>query len=113
MSQDARLRATQRLGAADVEATLRRGRRHSSARLSLYCRPNRLAYARLALIVPKKLVRTAVQRNRVRRLAREAFRQTQAQLLGQDCVIRATRPPGSEPFSLPEMRDLLARATDA
>lgn len=48
--------------------------------------------ARLGLIVPKRLVRQAVQRNRIKRLGREAFRQLRASIPPYDVVLRFARP---------------------
>lgn len=49
--------------------------------------------ARLGLIVPKRLVKRAVLRNLLKRLAREAFRQSQASLPPLDFVLRLSKPP--------------------
>jgi len=49
---------------------------------------NGLDYARLGMIVPKKILATAVARNRVKRLIREAFRLNQSELKGLDVVAR-------------------------
>jgi ribonuclease P protein component len=56
--------------------------------LDLLAAPNGLDYARLGLIVPKKIISTAVGRNRVKRLIRESFRLHQADLIGLDVVAR-------------------------
>jgi ribonuclease P protein component len=56
--------------------------------LDLLAAPNGLSYARLGLIVPKKIIATAVGRNRVKRLIRESFRLNQAELIGLDVVAR-------------------------
>jgi ribonuclease P protein component len=50
--------------------------------------PNGLDYARLGMIVPKKILPTAVARNRVKRLIREVFRLNQSELAGLDVVAR-------------------------
>lgn len=47
---------------------------------------------RLALIVSKRNAPRAVDRSRVRRLVREAWRYNQATWLGMDCVLRLVRP---------------------
>ena len=103
------LHRRQRLGATDVAAALKSRHIERRERLTLYCRTNQLAYARLALIVPKKLVSGAVHRNRIRRLIREAFRLQQVQLNGLDCVVRLTKSPGLNPLSLEEVSQLLSR----
>ena len=42
----------------------------------------------------KKLARRAVQRNLLKRLAREAFRHAHGSLPSYDLVLRLARPPG-------------------
>jgi ribonuclease P protein component len=49
--------------------------------------------ARLGLIVPKRLAKRAVLRNLLKRLAREAFRHSQAGLPPMDFILRLTKPP--------------------
>ena len=58
------------------------------AGIDLLAAPNGLDYARLGMIVPKKILATAVARNRVKRLIREAFRLNQSELAGLDVVAR-------------------------
>lgn len=50
-------------------------------------RKNGLQYSRLGLVISKKSVKTAVNRNRVKRLVRESFRQHQERLCGLDVVV--------------------------
>ena len=63
----------------------------SHRNLLLLARKNQLPHHRLGLIIAKKHVRLAVQRNRVKRLAREFFRQQQQVEEGFD-VIMLARP---------------------
>lgn len=88
---------------------LRSGTLVRAPRLTLYSLPNDLACARLALIVPKRLVPLAVARNRIRRLIRETFRLHQALVGSRDCVVRVVRAPGTEPISRAEVANLLSR----
>ncbi|MHC9511917.1 ribonuclease P protein component [Kangiella sp. M94] len=53
--------------------------------------PNQKTYPRLGLIVAKKNVRRAVDRNRIKRLARESFRLNQQRLPNYDIVLLARR----------------------
>lgn len=56
--------------------------------LDLLSAPNGLDYPRLGMIVPKKIIATAVGRNRIKRVIREVFRLNQAELVGLDVVAR-------------------------
>jgi ribonuclease P protein component len=51
--------------------------------------------ARLGLIIGKKFASRAVQRNLLKRLAREAFRQARPVLANYDLVLRLARAPGN------------------
>lgn len=113
MSGCFRLRPAQRLASADVGEALKAGRAVRGPRFSIYSRPNAVGFARLALVVPKKLAPRAVDRNRIRRVAREAFRLQQEQLVGLDLVVRLVRPCGDEPVSGAELLPLLERCTHA
>jgi ribonuclease P protein component len=59
----------------------------------LFYRPNGLASARLGVVVGKRFVRQAVKRNRIKRLAREAFRLVRAELPACDLVLRVALKP--------------------
>ena len=50
--------------------------------------------ARLGLVIAKKLARRAVQRNLLKRLAREVFRNARQGLPPYDLVVRLSRPTG-------------------
>ncbi len=56
--------------------------------VDVHIRPNALAYARLGLIVSRKVVRQATRRNRYKRLMREIFRLQQHELSGLDLIAR-------------------------
>jgi ribonuclease P protein component len=53
--------------------------------------PNDLDEARLGLAIAKRDVSLAVQRNRIKRVARESFRRHSSYIKGMDLVVRATR----------------------
>jgi ribonuclease P protein component len=107
-----RLRRHQRLGAAEVSAVLKSGRLTRSARLYLYRSPNSLDCPRLALVVPKRFAPRAVLRNRIRRLAREAFRLSQVEIGAQDCVLRLVKAPGNAPVTREELEALFRRSVN-
>jgi ribonuclease P protein component len=56
--------------------------------LDISAAPNQTGIARLGLIVPKKILSTAVERNRVKRLLREWFRLHQEKMAGLDIIAR-------------------------
>jgi ribonuclease P protein component len=107
-----RLHPSQRLGAAQVSAVLKSGRLARSTRLYLYRLPNEFGRSRLALIVPKRFAASAVVRNRIRRLAREAFRLAQVEIGAQDCVVRLVKVPGEAPITLGELAGLFRRGAN-
>ena len=65
--------------------------RSSDSNLTIFGRPNTLANGRLGLAISKKQLKLAVDRNRIKRLVRESFRQHQSRLCGLDLVVLARR----------------------
>lgn len=63
--------------------------RASHQHLLILSRPNPTETPRLGLVIAKKHIRLAVQRNRIKRILRETFRQNQQQLGGIDAVVLA------------------------
>ena len=63
--------------------------RASSPHLTLLAIPNDLTHPRLGLAIPKKALKRAVWRNRVKRLVRESFRLHQHELPPIDIVVIA------------------------
>lgn len=62
----------------------------------MYAAPNELSVTRIGITVGKRVARSAVQRNRVRRRIRESLRSCYARLQpGRDVVLIA-RPPALE-----------------
>ena len=66
----------------------------SGPSLLLLARENSLSHARLGLVIVKKNVRHAVDRNKVKRIARESFRQHRAELGNLDIVVLARKGVG-------------------
>ncbi|MFO6424590.1 ribonuclease P protein component [Motilimonas sp. KMU-193] len=61
----------------------------SSPHITILAKPNGLNHPRLGLAIPKKHIKLAVGRNRVKRVARESFRIHQHQLPAVDLVVIA------------------------
>lgn len=78
--------------AAEFEHVFRNAQRSSSKALTVLATPSGRRRARLGLAVPRKQIRKAVERNRVKRLIRESFRQHQVLLNGLDVVVVARAP---------------------
>jgi len=70
----------------------RQGRRLGDANFQLIYRANDQPHARLGLSISAKAAGNAVNRNRVKRLVRESFRQHATRLPSLDIVVNA-RPP--------------------
>lgn len=85
----ARFPRARRLTSADeFGRVFRHGRRVRDSLFTMVTAPNGADYARLGLAISRKAARRAVDRNRLKRLVRESFRQ-QAHLGGQDVVVMA------------------------
>lgn len=69
-------------------------RKTSGACVLLLARPNELGHPRLGLVIAKKSVRRAVDRNRVKRIARESFRLNKSELGTLDIVVLARKGLG-------------------
>lgn len=78
--------------ADEFRAVLRNKVVFESFSLRLHVKPITIDYARIGLIVAKRIERKAVRRNRIKRLVREAFRKHQQVLKGLDCVVQLRYP---------------------
>lgn len=77
----------------DFARTYREGRRARGALLLVVGAPNGLEHARLGLSVGRRIWKGAVQRNRVRRIFREAFRLSFGELPpGLDLILVPSAP---------------------
>lgn len=61
--------------------------RSSDRTLTILARRNGVVAARLGLVIGKRVARSAVVRNRLKRIVRESFRHHQALLSGLDVVV--------------------------
>lgn len=97
-----------RLKRSDFQRVYKRGRRARGPSFAVVVLENGLAHARLGLSVSKRQAKLAVDRNRVRRLFREAFRLERGALpAGLDVVMIATVPG-----LVPRLADLRAELVD-
>ena len=72
---------------------------------TVLCRQNKEGTPRLGLAISKKHCRLATQRNRIKRIIRESFRQHQSQLTSLDIVV--INQPAASTASHRQMRDSL------
>ena len=59
---------------SDYDAVFKKAKKIGSISFTLLCHTNMLGHARLGLIIPKRTVNKAHNRNRIKRLIREQFR---------------------------------------
>lgn len=84
--------------------------RVSTPEVLILAKRNDLQYARLGLVMRKKFVRMACDRNRIKRIFREAFRLRQPDLPGLDCVLMTRQ--GAHKLTRKELRRLIENAFD-
>ncbi len=78
---------------ADFDRVFRGGSRARSDLFTIAVRPNGLQHSRLGLSVGKRIWKSAVKRNYIRRVFREAFRTSQHELpAGLDIIMIPGRP---------------------
>lgn len=76
------------LSTRDFQAVFRdKTSRSSDQRWTLLVRPNMLEHARLGMAISKRVLKNAVDRNRIKRIVRESFRSHQQVLSGLDIVV--------------------------
>jgi ribonuclease P protein component len=76
--------------------------RASDGRLTVLACTNQIGHARLGLAVPRKVLGSAVDRNRLKRVMREEFRLTRHDIPALDIVVLAR--PGSAGATSTELR---------
>jgi len=71
-------------------------------------KPNQKSHARLGVIVGKKTAKSAVKRNKIKRIIRESFRRNHHRLQAFDIIIIARKPcENLNKIKLREEMDLL------
>ena len=80
-------RSARLLTAAEYTVVFRKSRRFSDRYWTVLVRSDAQGQARLGLAIAKKRAKRAVDRNRIKRVARESFRCHQHQLQGCELVI--------------------------
>jgi ribonuclease P protein component len=92
---------------SDFQYVFQRARKWSTNGLTLYARPNALGYPRLGIAISRKCSRSAVVRNRIRRIIRESFRLCRHELGGVDLVFLGRA--GMERIDRRQLRDMVER----
>jgi len=76
------------LSSREFQAVFRdKSSRSSDQRWTLLARPNTLENARLGMAISKRVLKNAVDRNRIKRIVRESFRCHQQELGGLDIIV--------------------------
>lgn len=98
--------------ASEFKTVFKSGQRLSDHSFRIFFLKQKAKVARVGLAVPKKVLRSAVARNRIKRLIRESFRNKKVDFMGFDVVVIATkRPQNNEKSCIRKQLDvLLARA---
>ena len=78
---------SRRLIKPEVELLLRDGARLNQDALGLRLLQNDRAFGRIAIAVPKRILKRAVDRNRIKRAIREAFRHHDVRVANVDLLI--------------------------
>lgn len=74
---------------AEFKSTFEQSTKITQKYLLALFKPNAKPHARLGLIVGKRVAKSAVVRNRIKRVIRESFRLNQERLKGLDIIILA------------------------
>lgn len=93
-----RIRDARLVSKADFDRVFADNQRARTDYVLVMARPNQVGHARLGMVIAKRLLARAVDRNRVKRCTRESFRQVFSELPACDFVVRlVARPvPGDE-----------------
>jgi ribonuclease P protein component len=87
---------------ADFDRVFADNQRARTSYVMVMARPNQMGYPRLGMVIAKRLLARAVDRNRVKRCVRESFRLVLPELPACDFVVRLI----AKPIPGDEARDL-------
>jgi ribonuclease P protein component len=88
-----RIRDARLVSKADFDRVFADNQRARTDYLIVMARPNQAGYPRLGMVVAKRLLARAVDRNRMRRCVRESFRLVFPELPACDFVVRVIAKP--------------------
>lgn len=91
----------------DYQRVFSGARRYADENFTLLSRENAVGYPRLGLAIAKKNIKTAVARNRIKRIARESFRLHAPDLPAVDVIVLARR--GADRKSRQQLHAALAQ----
>lgn len=102
------------VNAKEFERVYKEGIIKKKGKVIVHYLPNQLEYARLGVAVGKKMFRSAVARNRIKRIIREAFRLNKHKLpVGLDIIVGVrVRPAGKEKLNINSLISLTEIQTD-
>ncbi|MGQ7846655.1 ribonuclease P protein component [Granulosicoccus sp. 3-233] len=80
-------RSARLLTGADYSQVFKQNKRYSDKYWTILVRRNESGLSRLGLAIAKKRAKRAVDRNRIKRVAREAFREQRPSLSGLELVV--------------------------
>jgi len=75
----------------DFNRVFKQSIRFAGKNLTVLAANNHKDYSRLGTAIPKKIVRRAIDRNRIKRVIRESFRVNQRSIAGYDVVVLANK----------------------
>lgn len=78
-----------------IQEVFRKGKKKMTSKFVFYFLENSSDVFRIAIFLPKRVLKRAVDRNRARRLIREAFRSQLERWKGWDClcILKRISPP--------------------
>ena len=88
-----RLRDARLVSKADFDQVFVENQRAKTDYVMVMARPNQVGYPRLGMVIAKRLLARAVDRNRVKRCVRESFRQVLPDLPACDFIVRLIARP--------------------